>query len=168
MCIRDSIRLLRAIQEVALSAGVQGMVVGQVLDLSADKAENPVNLMGLQQIHRYKTGALFASAIISAGILAGANQEELQALRGYANAFGLAFQIEDDILDVIGDAKKLGKPIGSDEKNQKVTYPLLLGLEGSKEAARKAAETAIRSIEPLGAKANRLQELVTFLLQREY
>ena len=69
---------------------------------------------------------------------------------------------------MIGDAKKLGKPIGSDEKNQKVTYPLLLGLEGSKEAARKAAETAIRSIEPLGAKANRLQELVTFLLQREY
>lgn len=158
--------LLQAVKEVSLSAGLSGMVTGQVLDLSAEGKE--ISLEDLKYIHKFKTGALFASAIVSAGILGGADQTELMALQKYADDFGVAFQIIDDILDVVGDEKKLGKPIGSDAKNHKPTYPHFLGLEGAKEAAQKASVSAIEALAPLGKKSEKLEEIALYLLDREY
>ena len=134
--------LLTAIDQVAWSAGIKGMIVGQVLDMAAEEGE--VSLPELQLIHAYKTGALFKAALCSGGILGGADAGQLAALTTFAEEFGLAFQITDDILDVVGDEQKLGKPVGSDAKNHKTTYPTLVGLaqipgtgEGSRRESRR-------------------------------
>ena len=159
-------RLLSAVRHVSLSAGLEGMLTGQVLDIRAENRE--ISLDDLKYIHKYKTGALFSSAIVSAGILAGADDEELAALQDYADNFGVAFQIIDDILDVVGDEKTLGKPVGSDAENGKRTYPDFLGLEGAKAAAEAASKKAVESLTTLGGKGERLKELAGYLLDRKY
>ena len=121
----------------------------------------------LQYIHSHKTGALIAASVRIGAILGGANEEQLEALTIYAHQLGLAFQITDDILDVVGDAEKIGKPVGSDEKNQKATYPLLFGLEQSKVMAKEAVDTAIHALAPLGDGADMLKQLALYLLSRE-
>ncbi len=158
--------LLAAVREVSFSAGLSGMVTGQALDISAEG--KVISLDDLREIHRYKTGALFACAVVSGGILGGANEEELQALRYFSDAFGVAFQIVDDILDVVGDEEKLGKPIGSDAKNQKPTYPYFLGLNGARSAAKTATERAMAALAPLGERGEKLKSLTGYLLERDY
>jgi len=113
-----------------------------------------------------KTGALFHAAIRSGAMLAGASEEELAALTTYADKFGLAFQITDDILDVIGDEAVIGKPVGSDERNDKSTYVTLTSLDEAKALARETADEAVKALEPLGEKAGFLRELVEYLLKR--
>lgn len=159
-------RLLSAVCHVSLSAGLEGMLTGQVLDISAENRE--ISLDDLKYIHKYKTGALFSSAIVSAGILGGADDDELAALQSYADNFGVAFQIIDDILDVVGDEKTLGKPVGSDAENGKRTYPDFLGVEGAKAAAEAASRKAVESLVPLHGKGERLKELALYLLDRKY
>lgn len=159
-------RLLRAVHYVSLAAGLEGMLTGQVLDISAENKK--ISLEDLKYIHKYKTGALFSCAIVAAGILGGADEKELTALRSYADNFGVAFQIIDDILDVVGDEETLGKPVGSDEKNGKHTYPDFLGLEGAKQAAETAGRAAAEALNPLGEKAAILKELAIYLLDRKY
>jgi geranylgeranyl diphosphate synthase type II len=158
--------LLKAIEKVSLSAGLEGMLTGQVLDISAENKE--ISLDDLKYIHKYKTGALFACSIVAAGILGGANEKEIAALQNFADNFGIAFQIIDDILDVVGDEKKLGKPVGSDEKNAKHTYPYFLGLDGAKAAAKTASEAAINALEPFNDKFDRLKDIAIYLLDRDY
>lgn len=158
--------LVKAVNYVSLAAGLEGMLTGQVLDINAEGRN--ITLDELKLIHKYKTGALFSCAIVSAGILAGASESELVCLKEYADKFGIAFQIIDDILDVIGDEESLGKPVGSDEKNGKQTYPYFLGLEGAKEAAKEASEAAVDALKPLGEKGNNLKELAIYLLNRKY
>ncbi len=104
----------------------------------------------------------------SAALLAGATTEELQALTSYGRYFGVAFQIVDDILDVTGDAVQVGKPIGSDEKNGKVTYVSLLGLPAARQAADQATAKAIAALSPLKEKGNLLASMAQFLLTRRY
>ena len=162
----DSMLLLQAVRHVSLSAGLEGMLTGQVLDITAEGKD--ISLDDLKYIHKYKTGALFSCAIVSAGILAGADDGELAALQKYADNFGIAFQIIDDILDVVGDEETLGKPIGSDEKNGKQTYPYFLGLDGAREAAAAASKAAIEALEPLGNRGEKLKELAIYLLDRKY
>ena len=119
-------------------------------------------------MHIGKTGALFKAAIRAGAILANADNKKISALTTYAENFGLAFQITDDILDVVGDEKNLGKPVGSDEKNHKSTYVTLTSLDTAKTLAENAVADAIDSIKNFGDNANFLRELVKFLITRNY
>ncbi len=156
---------LRVVREMAVAAGPAGMVGGQALDLVSEGQH--IDQATLRKMHLAKTGALFRAAIRSGAILAGADEETLAALSAYANAFGLAFQITDDILDVVGDAGQIGKPVGSDEKNQKSTYVTLTSLDEAKRLARRAVDEAIDALAPLGDEAQFLRELAGFLLSRQ-
>jgi geranylgeranyl diphosphate synthase type II len=158
-------KLLAAIEEVTDCAGLKGMIVGQVLDIDAEKKD--LDLDQLQKIHSNKTGALFAASIRSAAILTDCNTETMARLTGYAENFGLAFQITDDILDVIGDAGKMGKPIGSDQKQLKTTYPSLLGLERSKALAKEHVEQALYCLNEFSDSADPLRALVRKVINRE-
>jgi geranylgeranyl diphosphate synthase type II len=155
---------LAVLKEFAIAAGQSGMVGGQALDIASEGRK--ISLETLQKLHMGKTGALFHAAIRSGAMLAGASEEELAALTTYADKFGLAFQITDDILDVIGDEAVIGKPVGSDERNDKSTYVTLTSLDEAKALARETADEAVKALEPLGEKAGFLRELVEYLLKR--
>src|SRR5699024_3817318 len=117
------------IKLLSQASGPKGMVAGQVLDMESE--DRPVTLEALEQIHALKTGELLTFAISAGACLAKATKEELNLLSEFSYYVGLIVQVQDDILDVTGDQKKLGKPVGSDTDNQKSTYPSLLGLEGA-------------------------------------
>ena len=155
---------LAVVREFAIAAGQSGMVGGQAMDLEAEGQK--IDMGTLQQLHMGKTGALFHAAIRSGAILAGATEEELAALTTYADKFGLAFQITDDILDVTGDEALIGKPVGSDERNDKSTYVTLTSLEEARKLAEETVAEAVAALAPLGEKAGFLRELVEYLLKR--
>ena len=157
--------LLEVVKEMSIAAGVSGMVGGQMIDLNSEGKK--INLDTLKKMHLGKTGALFKAAIKSGAILAGADEKKLSALTNYAENFGLAFQITDDILDVIGDEKNLGKPVGSDEKNHKSTYVTLTSLDEAEKLAEKSVDDAVDSLKNFGDEANFLRELVKFLIDRK-
>lgn len=157
--------LIRVNYEISHAAGPEGMVGGQVLDLLAENKK--IGLPELQKLHCAKTGALFCAAVRSGGILAGAREKELAALTAYAQEFGLAFQITDDILDVIGDKNKLGKTVGSDEKNNKSTYVSLFSLDKAKIMAKQAVDNAIDALSIFDEKAVILRNLAKNLLDRQ-
>lgn len=156
--------LIEVIREISTAAGIAGMVGGQSIDLQSEGKK--INLMTLRKMHLGKTGALFLASIRSGAILAGAPNEKLSALTKYAENFGLAFQITDDILDVEGDEKSLGKPIGSDAKNGKSTYVTLMSLDEAKFFAEKTVETAVDALKDFGSEADFLRELVKYLIGR--
>ena len=157
--------LLAVIREISQAAGIEGLIGGQSIDLQSEGKK--INLAVLKKMHLGKTGALFLASIKSGAILAGASYEKLAALTKYAENFGMAFQITDDIWDVVGDEKILGKPIGSDEKNNKSTYMTLMPLDEVKKFAEMTVETAVDSLKIFGDEANFLRELVKFLLDRK-
>ena len=151
----------------AVSGNVRGLTVvgGQALDLEAENRQ--ITMEELRSVHRGKTGALFCAALRSGAILAGATEEQLAALTSYADHFGLAFQITDDILDVIGSAEEIGKPVGSDEKNNKSTYVSLTSLPEAQALARCTAEAAEEALSIFGAEADFLRGLVSYLVNRK-
>ena len=157
--------LLRVVDEISRAAGAGGMVGGQVLDLMAE--DRQITMEELRRMHMGKTGALFHAALRSGAILAGATEEQLAALTAYADHFGLAFQITDDIIDVIGTAEDIGKPVGSDEKNHKSTYVTLTSLNEAQELARRTVEEATAALAVFGAEADFLRELVAYLVNRK-
>ena len=157
--------LLRVVDEISRAAGAEGMVGGQALDLEAENRQ--ITMEELRSVHRGKTGALFCAALRSGAILAGATEEQLAALTSYADHFGLAFQITDDILDVIGSAEEIGKPVGSDEKNNKSTYVSLTSLPEAQALARCTAEAAEEALSIFGAEADFLRGLVSYLVNRK-
>lgn len=161
----DPRRLLQVIQEVSEAAGSLGMVGGQFVDISVEGQE--VDFATLKYIHSQKTGALFRAAIRSGAIMSGALKGDLDRLTRFADYFGLLFQITDDILDVIGDEAKLGKPVGSDQDHQKATYPALLGLEKSRELAKENCQNAKAELQTYGKKAELFLLLLDYILQRE-
>lgn len=156
---------LTMLHTLATASGVYGMAGGQSLDL--DAVDKEVDLAYLETMHNHKTGAL-----IKASVLMGAlchpqlNQETTQALSDYADAIGLAFQVQDDILDVISDTQTLGKPQGADAALNKPTYVSLLGLEGAKAKAKQLHESALMAIEPLGENAQALRQIADYIIQR--
>ena len=156
--------LLKVVQEISAAAGQSGMVGGQSIDLESEGKK--IDMATLKKMHLGKTGALFKAAIRSGAILAGANSEQLDALTIYAEKFGLAFQITDDILDVIGDEKNLGKPTGSDAKNNKSTYVTLTSLDTAKNLAQNAVDDAVDALKIFGAEADFLREIVKYLIGR--
>lgn len=157
--------LVTVVSEMSRAAGPYGMVGGQVLDLEGEGRR--LDLAALRKIHMGKTGALFCAAIRSGAILAGAKEEELAALTLYAERFGLAFQITDDILDVTGDEAAIGKPVGSDVRNEKATYVTLTSLEEAKKLAGDAVDEAVAALDIFGERATFLRDLALFLLGRK-
>ena len=157
--------LVRVVREVSTAAGPDGMVGGQALDLASEGKQ--IDKETLRRMHMAKTGALFRAAVRSGAILAGADDAKLTALTEYADAFGLAFQITDDILDVTGDEAAIGKPVGSDERNHKSTYVTLTSLDEAKSLAREAVDRAHKALAPLGEKAAFLDELAEYLITRD-
>ena len=157
--------LVRVVREISTAAGPEGMVGGQALDLESEGKH--IDRDTLRRMHMAKTGALVRAAVRSGAILAGADDAKLAALTEYAEAFGLAFQITDDILDVTGDEAAIGKPVGSDERNQKSTYVTLTSLDEAKRLAREAVDRAHQALAPLGEKAAFLDELAAYLITRD-
>lgn len=154
------------VREIARAAGVAGMVGGQQFDLEGEGQQ--LDMAGLQQIHRAKTGALIRVALRAGGMAGGASAAELSALTDYGEHLGLAFQITDDILDVVGTEAKLGKPIGSDVGRGKSTYPALVGLDASKQLAAEAVAGAIAALDYFGDDAAVLRSLAEYLTSREH
>ncbi|WP_302487039.1 polyprenyl synthetase family protein [uncultured Megamonas sp.] len=160
----DADTKVKIIAEMSKAAGAEGMVGGQVIDMQSENKQ--IDMQTLKQMHAAKTGALFCAAIRSGAILAGANDVQLANLTEYARQFGLAFQITDDMLDVVGDEKTIGKPVGSDEKNHKSTYVTLGSLESAKALAQEAVNKAKVALEGFGENAEFLRALVDYLITR--
>jgi geranylgeranyl diphosphate synthase type II len=156
----------RVVREIAQAAGVRGMAGGQYLDLASEG--RPATLDELRRIHASKTGALIRAAVRCGALLAGAEDGALRALTDYAEHIGLAFQIADDILDVIGDEAALGKPVGSDEANAKATYPSMLGLEESRRLADEAMRNALDALAGFGPEADAYRALARYIVQRDH
>lgn len=161
----DPAKLTQIISTFAYAAGPAGMVGGQAFDLESE-GNKSIGIEGLKLLHKTKTGVIFKAAIDIAAILGEATPAQRQALDAYALQMGLTFQITDDILDFVGDEKTLGKPVGSDEKNNKATYVTIFSLEEARRLARQAAEEAVAALEPLGDRAVILKELVEYMLVR--
>ena len=156
---------LRHIQVLAAAVGANGMVGGQCLDCCAAGSES--SLEALEALHRLKTGALIrASVLLGAHSAEGATDQQLADLQLYADCIGLAFQIQDDILDVTADPASLGKPQGSDQHNDKTTYVSLLGLEQAQSKASEMTGQAISALARFGSEADLLRELATFITSR--
>lgn len=162
----DACTLLSVLREIATAAGACGMVGGQALDLISEG--KMIDSRTLRFMHEAKTGALFRGAVRSGAILANANAAQLAALTRYSEQFGLAFQITDDILDVVGTQETIGKPVGSDEKNQKATYVSLYSLEQAQAMAKEAVKQALSSLDIFDTKADVLRELVKYLTARDH
>ncbi|MCM3278954.1 polyprenyl synthetase family protein [Exiguobacterium sp. MER 193] len=159
--------IVEIIRIFGLAAGSSGMVGGQLDDMLAEK-RNDVTLEELQSIHGRKTGALLVYALEAGAILAGASVEDRMHLKQFGRHLGIAFQIQDDILDVVGDEETIGKRVGSDELNDKTTYPKLLGLEGAKQALDQEVEAAQAAIESLSVPAPLLLEMLSFVVKRNH
>jgi geranylgeranyl diphosphate synthase type II len=159
--------IVEIIRVFGLAAGSSGMVGGQLDDMLAEKRSD-VTLQELQSIHERKTGALLVYALEAGGILAGVSEEDRTQLKQFGRHLGIAFQIQDDILDVVGDEKAIGKRVGSDEENEKTTYPKLLGLDGAKRALDAEVEAATFAIESLSIQAPLLLDLLAFVVKRNH
>lgn len=160
---------LAMISELASASGAAGMCAGQALDLEAEKKKT--NLEELERIHRHKTGALIRSAIRLAALAAGERGKAiLPILDRYANAIGLAFQVQDDILDVVGATEKTGKRQGSDLQHEKSTYPALLGIEGAQAKALDLYREAMDALSELASQSYNtasLEALAGFVIERD-
>lgn len=157
--------LLTVIKEISAAAGAKGMIGGQVIDLSSEG--KMIDLETVELMHQGKTGALFQAALRAGAQLAGAEYWQVEALTEYAQQFGLAFQITDDILDVTGSQEKIGKPVGSDIRNHKATYVTLYSLAEAKEMAKETVDKALAAVSKFGAEADVLREMVKSLLSRD-
>jgi len=156
---------LTLVNTLAQASGAFGMAGGQSLDLEA--VNQTVDLTYLENMHNHKTGALIlASVLMGAHCGSALSKDTLTALTTYARAIGLAFQVQDDILDVVSDTQTLGKTQGADAANNKPTYVSLLGLEGAKQKAHELHKVAIDAIEPLGDKAGPLAHIANYIIER--
>jgi geranylgeranyl pyrophosphate synthase len=152
------------VKELAVASGPQGMIGGQVLDMAGENQQ--LSLDGLRQIHRLKTGALLTAACRLGAIASEGGVAALAAMTKYGQNLGIAFQIVDDILDVTSTPEQLGKQTNKDAGKGKNTYPSLMGLDGSRAAAKKHLDTAIASLADLGPRAERLKALARFVVER--
>ncbi|MCX7642823.1 MAG: polyprenyl synthetase family protein [Armatimonadetes bacterium] len=159
---------LKCVAVLAKAAGSRWLVGGQALDITeqaqgySDRSPEKVLL-----IHERKTAALMQACCVIGGLIGNATEEQLVALNDFGYWLGLAFQITDDILDEIGDPEKLGKSVGKDKQQKKLTYPMVFGLEKSRQMAAEAVERAIEALLIFGNEANTLKALVRFILERQ-
>jgi geranylgeranyl diphosphate synthase, type II len=156
---------LRVIHELSRAIGTRaGMVGGQVVDL--ETGEQNVDAARLEYIHSSKTGALIRMAVRSGALYAGASEADVDRLTIYGEKIGIAFQIADDLLDVLGSTEALGKTAGKDRKQHKATYPALYGVEESRRKASQLVEQGCGALLPYGSRAQRLRELARYLVER--
>jgi len=156
--------ILPVVYDIAYAIGGFGMIGGQVVDLQVEGQE--VDLPTLQYIHAHKTGALLRISVRSGAILGGGTLREVEALTEYGRHIGLAFQIMDDILDVRGDERLMGKALRKDEERHKATYPRLVGLAEAEKQAQAAVTAGIAALEPFGARGELLHALAQFIITR--
>ncbi len=152
------------IRGLAQSSGKDGMVSGQMLDIAAETATTPLDLDQITRLQNRKTGCLISWSATAGAVMAGADEAPL---RRYADALGLAFQIADDILDVEGDAAKVGKAVRKDADAGKATFVSLLGLDAAKDRARTLMEQACDALSPYGSAAETLKEAARFVISRD-
>lgn len=165
--INNPIKQLKLVKLLSQASGIHGMCAGQALDLAA--TNKPISQSELQQLHNLKTGALFKVSVSMATILAEELAPEVsQLLDQYSEALGLAFQVQDDILDIIGDSKVIGKPQGSDQAQNKSTYPSLLGLEGAKTYLQQLHQQALHALDALPYNTTLLREFSDFVVNRRF
>lgn len=161
-------RVARAFTVLAKKAGVYGMVGGQVVDVESEKSDDcPITREKLDFIYRLKTGALIESSMMIGVILAGASSDEVSRVEQIAAKLGLAFQIQDDVLDVTSTLEVLGKPVGSDEKNNKATYVTFEGLDKAVSDVERISKEAEEQLDDLGYDDAFLKELFEYLIHRE-
>lgn len=153
-------------QVILLSHASVDMAVGQALDIEAEGKQ--LDVAALEHVHRHKTGALIRAAVALAAIAGNADAATTTALDTYADRLGLAFQVHDDVLDVIGDTQKIGKRAGADAARAKPTYPALLGLTEAQALASRLHDEAVAALDPLGAPADPLRRLADFLVDRDH
>jgi geranylgeranyl diphosphate synthase, type II len=153
-------------EEVAHAIGTQGMLGGQMADLEAEGQAATERLVA--EIHRRKTGALFIASARAGAILASANERDLACIEAYAGPLGLAFQIVDDLLEVTGDRKHLGKPVDSDSKHKKVTYPGAIGIDAAWGRARSQVAESKKALDVLSGETSILRALADFVVARDH
>ncbi len=159
---------LKAYQVLAKKAGAYGMIGGQVVDIETEgMTVDQVNIERLEYIHLLKTAALLESSLMIGAILGGATAEEVAIMEQIGRKVGVAFQIQDDVLDVTSSMEVLGKPIGSDEKNNKVTYVTLVGLDRAQAEVARLSNEALELVEKLPVKSEFLKETILYLIHRE-
>lgn len=163
-------RVAKALQILGNKAGIYGMVGGQVVDVESEEKEIAISGDMLLFIHQNKTAALIEAALMIGAVLAGANEETVDKMQLCARNVGIAFQIQDDILDVTGTMEELGKPIGSDEKNNKQTYVKIFGMDKAKEDVERLSTEAVKQIEDCehGNAGKFLKELIISLINRTH
>ncbi|MEL0614283.1 (2E,6E)-farnesyl diphosphate synthase [Marinomonas arenicola] len=158
---------LRLIRELSLASGRHGMITGQMIDLA--NVDQTISIETLEQMHAHKTGALIRASVRMGAMSTGqATDSQLSALDAYAKAIGLAFQVQDDIIDITSDTQTLGKTQFSDEEANKPTYPKLLGLEGATALAKQLHDQAIEYISSFGEAAQPLVELANYIIGRNH
>ncbi len=157
---------LKIVHTLANASGLVGMCGGQALDIAA--TDSVISLEQLERVHKLKTGALLKSAITMGALAGNASEIEIWALARYAESIGLAFQVQDDILDIEGDTQTLGKPQGSDLESNKATYPALLGLQGAKEKAHSLVNQAIEALSEIDADTGRLKAIAEYIIARDH
>ena len=168
LCVNaaETANCVNAMKLLARNAGIYGMVGGQCADLEAEKNPAQTSEEALTYIHKHKTASMIESGFQIGAILAGAPRSDVEKLGKIAENIGIAFQIQDDILDVIGDSEELGKLTGSDEKDGKVTYVTMHGLEKSAEDVRRMSEEALELYDSLTVSNDFLRELIVGLITR--
>jgi len=155
---------LDIVRELALGSGHQGMVGGQVMDIQAENQK--IDLPHLQQIHTFKTGRLIRAAVRIGGIIGKATSQQMQYLTDYSEDIGLAFQIADDVLNMVGTREELGKNSGTDEKRGKQTYPSFFGVEGARQLGEECVQQAITRLESFDKQAEPLRHIATYIMSR--
>ena len=156
---------LKVIHVIATAAGYQGMIRGQMLDMTAEGQHLTVD--ELKSLHVLKTGALIEASLLCGALLAHASKRQMETLKIYAVNIGLAFQVTDDILNIEGNPKVMGKAVGTDELREKSTYPAILGLETSRRYAKDLVDEALQALEIFDKKADPLRALATYIIDRK-
>ncbi|WP_226663832.1 farnesyl diphosphate synthase [Microbulbifer aggregans] len=157
---------VQLIAELARASGARGMVAGQAVDLAA--VDKSLSLDELKQMHRLKTGALISASARIGALIGGADSSQLEAITRYAEAIGLAFQVQDDILDVTADTATLGKTQGADIARNKPTYVSLLGLDGARAKSDELHREASEALAELGGQTRILQQLADYIVHRDH
>ncbi len=164
--LSDMDKVSRALRLLFFKSGIYGMIGGQSIDVEMDSHPKDMDMDTLMYIYKNKTAALLEAAMMVGGILGGANEEHITLLEECAYNLGIAFQIRDDILDVCGDEKSLGKPIGSDADNNKNTYVCLVGLQEAQKKVVSMSDKAIELLKELPGDSSFLQELILQMTNR--
>jgi geranylgeranyl diphosphate synthase type II len=161
----QAFRRLEVIQCISIAAGYRGMIQGQMLDMTAEG--RVLSLDELASMHALKTGALIEASLYCGAVMGGGSDRQIELIRTYAENIGLAFQVTDDILNVEGDPKVMGKAVGTDTLRRKSTYPSVLGLEKSKQFAQNLVNKALRAIESFDNKSDPLRAIAAYIINRK-